>query len=76
MDKKLTGWFLVAVTEDGPSRIQGTVTYSTEIAAINGAREFLAQLGPSVTICVCQAGCHLWVDPVVRIITDAPEATP
>ena len=72
--RRLRDWFVVSVTDDGPSRILGTQTFPTYSGAVLAADKWLAEHGDGNVVCVCQAVENRWKDPAIRILSDAPKS--
>ena len=70
---RLYDWFVVAVTDEGPSRILGTQTFPSYGQAVAAADKWLSERPVGHVACVCAAVENRWRDPMVRILSDDPQ---
>lgn len=70
---RLKDWFVVSVTDDGPSRIFGSQTFKTRGAATRAADQWLIEHPGNHVVCICQAVENRWRNPEVHILSDAPD---
>ncbi len=66
--------FLMEITDEGPSRLEGKSWYGTKEAARKAAVQFLRTRRQNARVTLFTAGPTFWVNPNPEILSDETDA--
>lgn len=69
-------YILMALTDDGPSRIQGKAWHASECDAVQAAERLLREGGHGSRITVFRELGTYWLDPEPRVLNNLPNNVP